>query len=74
MFGKEALVGTSSLIESTFELIEEQEEIDIQEKEDLLIEQLKDREHTNADIYALGVRVKDLLKWAKQIDKKIKEM
>lgn len=54
------------------ELIED--EIDIQEElRELLLEQLTEREHTNADVYMLGKQINALTRAVKQLDRKIKE-
>lgn len=47
--------------------------IDIQSINELLLEQLTEREHTNADIYVLGKQVNILVQAIKQLDNKIKE-
>ena len=61
--------------ENKFEILsEEDEEIDIQEDlRELLLEQLTEREHNNADIYFLGNHLNLLVRAIKQLDKKIKE-
>ncbi len=55
------------------EIIEEQEEIDIQELKELLLDQLRERKYTNADIYMLGTQINALIKAVKQLDQKIND-
>ena len=61
-----------SFSQNKFEILSEDEEIDI-EKDliELLIEQLTEREHTNADVYMLGKQINILIKAIKQINKQI---
>ena len=63
---------TSLFINDTVEIIEEQEEIDIQN-----IKDIKDVFIENAscgeDVKYLARKYNEILKWAKQLDKKIKE-
>lgn len=62
------------LLHADFELLEDEEnEIDIQSIRELLIEQLREREHNNADIYMLGEQINVLTRAIKQLDNKIKE-
>ena len=56
-----------------FELIED-ETIDIESINELLAEQLKNREHTNADIYMLAKQQNELLQALKQQEKRIKKL
>lgn len=63
-------IDTEDLLTHKFE-IEEQEEIDIQSYKELLLDQLRERKHTNADIYMLGTQINALIKAVKQLDKKI---
>lgn len=64
-------VGTNFLFKN-FEIIEEQEDIDIQS-----IEEIKDIFIENSscgeDVKYLARKYNEILKWAKQLDKKIKE-
>ena len=53
------------------EIIEEEPEIDIQSYKELLLDQLREKEHTNADIYMLGVQINALIKAVKKLDNKI---
>ena len=56
-----------------FELIED-ETIDIESINELLVEQLKNREHTNADIYAIAEQQNKILQVLKQQEKRIKKL
>ena len=61
-----------AILNKEFEIIEEQEEIDIQS-----IEEIKDIFIENSscgeDVKYLARKYNEILKWAKQVDKKIKE-
>jgi uncharacterized protein (UPF0335 family) len=65
-------IRTKEFIIDTVEIIEEQEEIDIQS-----IEEIKDIFIENSscgeDVKYLAKKYNEILKWAKQLDKKIKE-
>ena len=64
----------SKTLNEEIEIIEEQEpEIDIQSYKELLLNQLREREHTNADIYMLGIQINALIRAVKQIDNQIKK-
>lgn len=66
-------INSRVIISYTFELIED-ETIDIESIDELLVEQLKNREHTNADIYMLAKRQNELVQAVKQLNKEIKEL
>lgn len=59
--------------DNDFKLIED-EKIDIESINELLVEQLKNREHTNADIYMLAKRQNELVQAVKQLNQEIKEL
>ena len=59
--------------DNEFILIEEEPDIDIQSINELLIDQLTEREHTNADIFMLGKQINVLTIAIKQLDRQIKE-
>jgi hypothetical protein len=59
------------ILDDTVQIIEEEPEIDIQSYKELLLDQLREREHTNADIYMLGVQINALIKAVKQLDNQI---
>ena len=63
---------TSWLINEEWQIIEEEPEIDIQSFKELLLDQLREREHTNADIYLLGTQINALIKAVKQLDLELK--
>lgn len=50
------------------------DEIDIEDITELLIEQLKDKEFNNADIYMLAQQQNNLLQAVKQLDKRVKKL
>ena len=58
-------------LNTEIEIIEEEPEIDIQSYKELLLDQLREREHTNADIYMLGVQINALIRAVKQLDNQI---
>lgn len=56
-------------IETEFEV--EEPNIDIQSINELLMDQLTEREHTNADIFMLGKQINVLTNAIKQLDRQI---
>ena len=60
-----------SSLNEEIEIIEEEPEIDIQSYKELLLDQLREREHTDADIYFLGTQINALIRAVKQLDNQI---
>lgn len=57
--------------DNTFEIIEEEPEIDIQSYKELLLEPLTEEKYNNSDIYMLGTQINALIKAVKQLDNQI---
>lgn len=68
------IYGTRMVLKVNFELIEKENEIDIKKIPELLIEQLKDKGFTNADIYMLAQQQNNLLQTVKQLNKRLEKL
>lgn len=62
---------TYIILSKEFELIEENQDIDIQSIDELLMDQLTEREHNDADIIMLGKQINVLTNAIKQLDRQI---